>query len=141
MWDFQLCTKVVDPIGFSAKSMFPTRKWTYAALTDYCQGRYGKEVKPQPYALVDEMHFDHASLADASRILFTNGLQDMWSGGSYLENVNDSVLALNFENGAHHSDLSHVGPSEKDTDDIRLGFVQITNILAGWLDEIKANME
>ncbi|KAL3782820.1 hypothetical protein ACHAWO_005733, partial [Cyclotella atomus] len=137
MWDFQLCTLVVDPIGFSAKSMFPTRKWTYAALTEYCQGRYGKEVKPKPHALVDEWHFDDLVGQGASRILFTNGMQDMWSGGSYLENVSDSILALNFENGAHHSDLSHIGPSDKDTDDIRLGFVQITNILAGWLDEIK----
>ena len=139
MWDFQLCTLVVDPIGFSSKSMFPKRKWTYEALTDYCQGRYGKKVTPQPFALVDDMHFDDLIAAGASRILFTNGLQDMWSGGSYLENVSDSILALNFENGAHHSDLSHVGPSDKDTDDIRLGFVQITNILAGWLDEIKAD--
>ena len=127
----------MDPIGFSAKSMFPTRKWTYAALTEYCQGRYGKEVKPKPHALVAEWHFDDLVGQGASRILFTNGMQDMWSGGSYLENVSDSILALNFENGAHHSDLSHIGPSDKDTDDIRLGFVQITNILAGWLDEIK----
>jgi hypothetical protein len=137
MWDFQLCTTVVDPIGFSSKSMFPKRKWTYAALTDYCQSRYGEEVVPQPHALADEMGFRDLVKAGASRILFTNGLQDMWSGGSYLKNVSDSILALNFENGAHHSDLSHVGPSDRDTDDIRLGFVQITNILAGWLEEIK----
>ncbi|KAL7520276.1 hypothetical protein ACHAWX_005008 [Stephanocyclus meneghinianus] len=141
MWDFQLCTTVIDPIGFSSESMFPKRKWTYAALTDYCQKRYGKDVVPQPRALVEDMGFDDLVGNGASRILFTNGLQDMWSGGSYLENVSDSILALNFENGAHHSDLSHVGPSDKDTDDIRLGFVQITNILAKWLDEIKAESE
>jgi len=137
MWDFQLCTTLVDPIGFSSKSMFPQRKWTYAALTDYCQSRWGKEVTPRPHALVNDMGFDDLVGNGASRILFTNGLQDMWSGGSYLENVSDSILALNFENGAHHSDLSHVGPSDNDTDDIRLGFVQITNILAGWLDKIQ----
>jgi lysosomal Pro-X carboxypeptidase len=61
----------------------------------------------------------------------------MWAGGSYLENVTDSIIALNFENGAHHSDLSHVGPTDKDTDDTKAGFVKITNILAGWLDEIR----
>ena len=71
-------------------------------------------------------------------ILFTNGMDDMWSGssselcflsafdgisiymnqlntrcciikysagGSYLEDVSDSILALNFENGAHRSDF------------------------------------
>lgn len=33
MWDFQLCTTLIDPIGFSAKSMFPPREWTYEDLT------------------------------------------------------------------------------------------------------------
>jgi hypothetical protein len=75
MWDFQLCTLAVDPIGFSAKSMFPTRKGTYAALTEYCQGCYGKEVKSRPYALVAEWHFDDLAESGASRILFTNGMQ------------------------------------------------------------------
>ena len=65
-------------------------------------------------------------------------MQDMWSGGSYSESLSDSIIALNFENGAHHSDLSHVGPSQDDTEDIRQGFITITNILAKWLDEIRA---
>ena len=65
-------------------------------------------------------------------------MQDMWSGGSYLESLSGSIIALNFENGAHHSDLSHVGPSQDDTEDIRQGFITITNILAKWLDEIRA---
>ena len=62
----------------------------------------------------------------------------MWSGGSYLEDLSDTILALNFENGAHHSDLRTVGPGDWDTDDIKEGYVKITNILAKWLDEIKA---
>lgn len=138
MWDFQLCSTLVDPIGFSADSMFPSREWTYAELTEYCQLRWGEELTPQPLALVRNLGFNDLVKAKASRILFTNGMQDMWSGGSYLEDLSDSLLALNFENGAHHSDLSHVGPSENDTDDIREGFVKITNILEMWLDEIKA---
>jgi len=117
--------------------MFPTRVWTYEGLTKYCQGRYGEDVVPQPYALVKSFGFDDLIARGASRILFTNGMQDMWSGGSYLESLSDSVIALNFENGAHHSDLSHVGPSQDDTEDIRSGFITITNILAKWLDEIR----
>lgn len=137
MWDFQLCTTLIDPIGFGEYSMFPTRVWTYEGLTKYCQGRYGEDVVPQPYALVKSFGFDDLIARGASRILFTNGMQDMWSGGSYLESLSDSVIALNFENGAHHSDLSHVGPSQDDTEDIRSGFITITNILAKWLDEIR----
>jgi len=138
MWDFQLCTTLIDPIGFGPKSMFPTRRWTYEGLTKYCQDRYGKDVVPQPYALVRNLGFDDLIAKGASRILFTNGMQDMWSGGSYLESLSDSIIALNFENGAHHSDLSHVGPSQYDTEDIRSGFITITNILSKWLDEIRA---
>jgi len=141
MWDFQLCTTLVDQIGFSEESMFPARLWTYEELTRYCQLRYGKELIPQPLALVRNLGFDDLVGNDVSRILFTNGMQDMWSGGSYLEDLSDSILALNFENGAHHSDLSHVGPSENDTEDIREGFVKITSILEGWLDEIKVEGE
>ena len=37
MWDFQLCTTYVDPIGFSPESMFPPREWTYDRLTKYCR--------------------------------------------------------------------------------------------------------
>jgi len=117
--------------------MFPTREWTYEDLTKYCQLRWGKEITPTPFALVTNLGFADLVKTGTSRILFTNGLQDMWSGGSYLEDVSDSILALNFENGAHHSDLSHVGPSDNDTEDIREGFVQITDILETWLDEIK----
>jgi hypothetical protein len=137
MWDFQLCTTLIDPIGFSSKSMFPPRKWTYKDLTEYCHLRYGEKVVPQPFALVRNTGFDNLVDTNATHILFTNGLQDMWSGGSYLEDLSDTILALNFENGAHHSDLSHVGPSDDDTDDIREGFVTITHVLERWLDEIR----
>jgi len=142
MWDFQLCTTVIDPIGFSSKSMFPPRKWTYHDLTKYCQLRYGMEVIPRPYELVEDVLFDHASLkANVTKILFTNGMQDMWYGGSYTKDVSDTILALNFENGAHHSDLSHVGPSDADTEDMKEGFVKIQNQLETWLNEIKSELE
>ena len=136
MWDFQVCTSLVNPIGTSDTSMFYPHDWTLSEQEDDCQVSFG--VSPKPGALANALGFRDLVKAGASRILFTNGLQDMWSGGSYLENVSDSILALNFENGAHHSDLSHVGPSDKDTDDIKAGFVQITYILSQWLDEIRA---
>ena len=70
-------------------------------------------------------------------ILFTNGLNDGWSALSILEDLSDSLPVINFPNGAHHSDLSHEGPSEQDTDDLKAGFVRVAEILGGWLDEIK----
>lgn len=42
------------------------------------------------------------------------------------------------QKGAHHSDLSHVGPTPNDTPDVKEAFVQITKIIGDWLDEVRA---
>jgi hypothetical protein len=72
-----------------------------------------------------------------TRILFTNGLLDGWSVGGILTNISDSIVSLNFPNGAHHSDLSHQGPSAQDTWDIRQGYDKIEQLLGKWLQEIQ----
>ena len=132
-WDFQVCTDVVFILGFSNQSMLPPRHASYDDLTLRCRERFG--VTPRPFQLVDK--WDFANLQDRSYILFTNGVLDIWSGGSIMHNVSDTVLALNFPNGAHHSDLTHGGPTEYDSDDIKAGHVQIQNILEKWLDQIR----
>lgn len=135
-WDFQTCTLLVETIGFSKASMFPERDWTMDWITDHCQRRFN--VTPQPLKLVNEWHFDDlVGSTNASHILFTNGLNDGWSVGGVLEDLSDTLLAINFENGAHHSDLSGKGPSDHDTPDIVEGFIQIRNILTKWLNEIQ----
>jgi hypothetical protein len=63
-------------------------------------------------------------------------LNDGWSVGGITQNISDTLLVLNFENGAHHSDLSAVGPSDRDTLDIQHGYVQIASILKEWLDSL-----
>jgi hypothetical protein len=135
IWNFQTCTDVIFLAGFSETSMFPAKNSTYDDLADWCQESFG--VTPRPRELADLWGFDDLVNRGASRILFTNGGHDMWSGGSIVESLSDSLIALNFENGAHHSELTHRGPSDKDTPDIKEGFVQIADILGKWLDEIK----
>jgi lysosomal Pro-X carboxypeptidase len=76
----------------------------------------------------------------SSHIIFTNGLRDGWSTTSVTENLSPTIRAINFPNGAHHSDLRYAGPSDQDTEDIRLGYQQIEDNLALWLDEIKEGM-
>lgn len=134
MWDFQTCTLNVEHIGFGPDSMFPLRPWTQEWMFRHCQDRFG--VTPDPYKLVQKWNFDDLSSINATRILFTNGLNDGWSVGGIKYNISDTVLALNFENGAHHSDLSGTGPSTEDTQDIKDGFKQIKSILQNWLEAI-----
>lgn len=62
----------------------------------------------------------------------------MWAGGSILTNVSDTVVTINIENGAHHSDLSHEGPTDEDTNDVKQAFVEIQDILEKWLHDIRA---
>ena len=142
-WDFQTCTLLVEAIGFEKypKSMFPQRLWTLDWLSKHCQSRFGTNVVPQPYKLVQHWKFTEEELIvnNVTRILFTNGLNDGWSVGGIVTNLSDSLVALNFPNGAHHSDLTHIGPSEDhDTPDIKHGYVQIQSILSTWLNEIYA---
>jgi len=138
MWDFQTCSFLIEKIGFSKQSMFPPRTWTLEWLTDHCQNRFQATPKPDYY--VDKWGFDSDSFVSngASRILFTNGLNDGWSVSGIQSNLSETVLALNFENGAHHSDLSRNGPSQNDTMDIQQGFVAIQNILSTFLKDVKS---
>ena len=62
--------------------MFHPRNWTWSWLHEHCAARFG--VRPQPRALVDLWGFDSRLLVPktgASRIIFTNGLNDGWSVG------------------------------------------------------------
>jgi len=133
-WDWQTCTDLIFVLGFSESSMFPAKPASYDHLFQHCRQRFG--VTPRPYELNDKYNF--ADLTDQSYILFTNGMQDMWMGGGFTQNVSDTVVAINFPNGAHHSDLSHVGPTERDSEDVKAGFVQIQNTIEQWLHEQKA---
>ena len=71
MWDFQCCTTLTPPIGFSEQSMFPYREWTLEWLTQHCLSRF--DVVPTPYALLDEWKFDDLVGQGATRVVLTNG--------------------------------------------------------------------
>ena len=139
MFDFHCCSTLTPAVGFSKESMFPPRDWTLEWLTDHCMDRF--DTTPRPYKLVDEFKFDDLVGQGASRILFTNGQNDIWSQGSYLESLSDSLLVFNIETGAHHSDLGHSGNSEReDTEEMKHARVEITAVLDGWLDEVMEGM-
>ncbi len=136
-WDFQTCTLLVEAIAFSGRSMFPPREWTMGWLDRHCRRRFGGGVRPRPHDLVRRYGFDDLVGRNVTRILFTNGLRDGWSVAGIQANLSDTLVALNFPNGAHHSDLSHAGPTPTDTDDIKEGYGRIVTILSTWLDDVR----
>ena len=119
--------------------MFPPRPWSPAWLRAHCEDRFG--VAPTPNRLVDEWGFTAAGLRaqGASRILFTNGLNDGWSAGSITADVDPGrdLLALNMPNGAHHSDLSHDVPSAADTPDVVSVRARAATIVERWIAEAR----
>ena len=140
-WDFQTCTLLVESIGFdSAVTMFPSRRWSLDWLTHHCRLRFG--VTPQPHALVQKWRFDEDGLRaqNASYILFTNGLHDAWSVSAVVQNLTDTVVAVNFPTGAHHSDLSApIDDEALNTVDINIGRAAIADLLEQWLHDIRQN--
>lgn len=133
-FDFHCCSTLTPAVGFSHQSMFPYREWTLEWLTDHCLDRF--DVIPDTGKLVKEFKFDDLVGAGASRILFTNGMHDIWSEGSYLESLSDSIIAINIEDGAHHSDLGNIGGTKA----LEEAQVEIEMILAEWLHEVNSKM-
>mmetsp|Transcript_13966 Transcript_13966/g.33834 ORF Transcript_13966/g.33834 Transcript_13966/m.33834 type:complete len:500 (+) Transcript_13966:63-1562(+) len=139
MWDYQTCTFEVEHIGLNGKTdMFPPHPWTLDWLKDHCSTRF--DARPAPYELQQNWGFSREDLkATATKIIFTNGLNDGWSAGGFLTDVDaaSGLITLNMPNGAHHSDLSHDLPSDKDTPDVAAARANATVILRQWLREIK----
>jgi hypothetical protein len=132
-WDFQTCTRCVEKINMAG--FLPRRNWTMEWLESHCQRRFG--VQPTPYELVHDWQFDDLVAAGASRILFTNGLVDGWSVAGIQSNLSDTLVAINFEHGAHHSDLSYYkGMHDDATEDIKLGRGRVRSILSEWLEDL-----
>lgn len=132
-FDFQSCA-LLQACGFSEASMFLPRPWTFQWIRQYCQLRF--DYTPEMYHLVNEFHF--TNFTGVTRLLFTNGIRDGWSVASVaVPPPQSSIAVLNFPNGAHHSDLSHAGPSERDTEDIREGLSTITTLVRQWLEEAR----
>jgi pimeloyl-ACP methyl ester carboxylesterase len=136
-WDLQTCTFLVEAIGTdNVSDAFPPRPWSEGWLRAHCDARFG--AVPQPTALADAWGFAPDALvgAGASRIVFTNGMNDGWSVGSITANLSESLVAINMLNGAHHSDLSHEPPSPADTPDVVAGRAQAARLLQRWLSEL-----
>ena len=53
----------------------------------------------------------------------------------FQEDLSDDVVALNIPNGAHHSDLNHNEPSDKDTPDVTAARAKALELIKKWLAE------
>ncbi|XP_052197000.1 uncharacterized protein LOC127804226 isoform X2 [Diospyros lotus] len=95
-WNWQACTEMVMPMSSSQQtSMFPTFDYNYTSYEEDCWKIF--RVKPRPNWITIEFgghDFKTALKKFGSNIIFSNGLLDPWSGGSVLEDVSESIIAL-----------------------------------------------
>lgn len=115
-WNWQACTEMVMPMSSNRdSSMFWEWKYNSTSYSEECWNEF--RVMPRPTWITTEFGgHDYKSILKSfgSNIIFSNGLLDPWSGGSVLENVSESVVALVTEKGAHHLDLRATTANDPD---------------------------
>lgn len=102
-WDFQACTEMVMPMcsNGNESDMFLPQKWDFKEFSDDCYKKF--QVYPRANAAVTQ--YGSQRLETASKIIFSNGLLDPWSGGGVLRSFNEAVDVIIIPEGAHHIDL------------------------------------
>ncbi|KAL6222748.1 hypothetical protein ACLB2K_006139 [Fragaria x ananassa] len=134
-WNWQACTEMVMPMSSSRdRSMFQTYDYNFSSFQDWCWKELN--AKPRPTWITTEFggHDIKATLKNlGSNIIFSNGLLDPWSGGSVLQNISQSIVALVTEEGAHHIDLRF--STKGDPDWLVEQRESEVKLIQGWLDE------
>lgn len=115
-WNWQACTEMVMPMSSSRDlSMFPTYDYSYSSYLEECRKDFSVEPRPQWITTQFGGHDIKKVLQMfGSNIIFSNGLLDPWSGGSVLQNLSESIVALVTKEGAHHIDLRASTPEDPD---------------------------
>ncbi|EEF31773.1 lysosomal pro-X carboxypeptidase, putative [Ricinus communis] len=110
------CSEMVMPMASSKyESMFPTYDFNYTSFEKQCWDDF--RVVSRPRWIMTEFGGQDIKTSlekFGSNIIFSNGLLDPWSGGSVLQNISDTVVALVTEEGAHHIDLRPSTPEDPD---------------------------
>merc|ERR1712244_129199 len=84
----------------------------------------------------DASYFDASEFAkSASRIIFSNGLQDGWHAGGVTESMSESLIAIVIPHGAHYSDMRRSSPL--DTLDVIRARRRESEILTKWIKEVQ----
>jgi hypothetical protein len=137
LWGALWCY-LMPMIGVSDKTPWPPEKYRIEDDSKTCEKDYG--ITAQVDYLQTEFGWDDNWMDRVTRVLLTNGLNDGWFPLSYneaSEKDSDNVVIINFENGAHHSELMHDWKPNEDTSDITEGHQKISDLIAKWLEEVR----
>ncbi|KAL8250930.1 hypothetical protein R6Q59_034623 [Mikania micrantha] len=140
-WDWQACTEMVMPMSSNKNSsMFPEWDYNFTSYAEECQNEFG--VTPRPTWITTEFgghNYKSVFKMFGSNIVFSNGLLDPWSGGSVVEDISDSIVALVTKKGAHHMDLR--AATADDPDWLVEQRASEVKIIKGWIDDYYTTMK
>ncbi|CAL5428765.1 unnamed protein product [Camellia sinensis] len=113
------------------------RNWDEMAEAFIAQYSYNTQIEITTRDLEtirqDHLDFKTALKMFGSNIIFSNGLLDPWSGGSVLEDVSETIVALVTEKGAHHLDLR--AATAEDPDWLVAQRATEIKLIQGWLND------
>ncbi|XAR60062.1 Lysosomal Pro-Xaa carboxypeptidase [Bertholletia excelsa] len=140
-WGWQTCSEMVMPtMGHGSNTMFLPKPFNLSAFINDCKHIYG--VTPRPHWITTYYGGHDVKLVlqrFASNIIFSNGLKDPYSIGGVLENLSDSLLAINTVNGTHCLDI--LASSSGDPQWLIMQRKEEVKIIGGWLKEYYKDLQ
>ncbi|KAF5398458.1 Lysosomal Pro-X carboxypeptidase precursor [Paragonimus heterotremus] len=133
-WDIQTCMEMTIPMcATGVKDMFPPMDWDAEVFSEACFKKYG--VRPR--MSWSDKQFWGKRLQTASKIVFSNGDLDPWSGfGVQRQEDVPQCHVIRIPNGAHHLDLRASNPL--DPADVIDARKQELDFIKTWIREWKA---
>ncbi|XP_042013998.1 lysosomal Pro-X carboxypeptidase-like [Salvia splendens] len=107
-WSWQTCSEMVMPIGIGERdTMFQASPFNLEKFIQNCERSYGIPPRPHWITTYYGAHKMKSVLKQfGSNIIFSNGLQDPYSSGGVLQDINESIVAVTSDNGSHCVDLA-----------------------------------
>ncbi|GKU93943.1 hypothetical protein SLEP1_g7492 [Rubroshorea leprosula] len=141
-WGWQTCMEIVMPVGHEVNdTMFQFAPFDLSSYVNDCEKLYG--VQPQPHWISTYFgthDFKFTLHRFASNIIFSNGLSDPYSSGGVLENISDSVVAINTVNGSHCLDLRPAEESD-DPEWLRIQRENEVDTIQGWISQYYSDLK
>lgn len=104
-WNILACGDQAMPMNTDGvKDMYYPSQFDYDGYSSYCNQTFG--IMPDyDYTLNHFGGVTDEEYKSASKIVFTNGGLDPWSGASPVTNLTSDLISCYIDYGAHHLDL------------------------------------
>lgn len=138
-WDILACADEAMPMSRDGvRDMFWKEDFDYDGYSSYCDIVYG--IRPNyNFTLKFFGGITDRDYLSSSRIIFTNGDLDPWSGASPIKSLSDDLPACYIADGAHHLDLRP--PNALDPASVVQCRATVLTYLKKWISQVRLEKE